>query len=426
MPEAPGAGTVHVVGAGLAGLSAALGLTARGARVVLHEAAGVAGGRCRSFHDPRLGCAIDNGNHLVLSGNTAVRGWLDAIGAGDRLVAEPEAGFAFVDLATGRRWRVALNDGPLPWWVARRDRRIPDTRLGDYLAGAALALAGAGATVAEAIRARGPIWTRFWEPLTLAAINTVPERASARLLWRVLRETFLRGGAHARPMLAPEGLGRALVEPALARLAAAGVVPRYGRVLRAVEAAGGRATALCFADGAERLGPSDRVVLALPPSRLAAVLPGVRVPQDASAILNAHFRLPEAALATVAAAPPILGVLSATTHWIFRRGPVASVTVSASDALGLDRADPAELLPRLWAETRTALGLPAGMEYVAARINKERRATFDQSPAGCALRPKAATRFGNLFLAGDATDTGLPATIEGALRSGATAARLAA
>ncbi len=416
---------VHVVGAGLAGLSAAVRLVAAGRRVALHEAQAHPGGRCRSLEDPRLGRRIDNGNHLVLTGNRSVRAYLGLIGAADRLVAEPEAAFAFADLASGERWRVRLNDGPVPWWVAAPGRRIPGTRLADYLGGWRLALAGEGATVAEAIRERGPLWTRFWEPLTLAAINTTPERASARLLWRVLSETFLRGGAQARPMLAPGGLGHALVEPAVDWLAARGVAIRHGRVLRAVERAAGRATALRFSDGTERLGPGDAAVLALPPSRLRAVLPEVDAPDDACAILNAFFRLAPEDAARLDGAPRILGVLSAATHWIFRRGDVASLTVSASDALGLDREDPETLLPRLWGETVRALGLDPDSRYVAARLNKERRATFDQSPAGLARRPRARTPMANLWLAGDATDTGLPATIEGAVRSGETAARLA-
>ncbi|MGF1447178.1 MAG: hydroxysqualene dehydroxylase HpnE [Pikeienuella sp.] len=426
LERARGAGVVHVVGAGLAGLSATVRLLERGARVVVHEAQAWAGGRCRSFDDPRLGRRIDNGNHLVLSGNTAVLGYLRLLGAEDGLVAEPEAGFHFVDLADGRRWQVRLNDGPIPWWVTQRDRRIPDTRLVDYLAGAALSLAGAQTTVAEAIRTRGPIWTRFWEPLTLAAINTVPERASARLLWRVLRDSFLKGGAYARPMLAPAGLGEALVAPATGWIARNGGEIRHRRVLREILRTEGRAAALAFSDGVEPLGPDDRVVVALPPARLRAVLPEIDPPEDSCAILNAFFVLPEAAQPALARAPAITGVLSAKTHWIFRRGDVVSLTVSASDALGLDAADPEELTPRLWAETRAALGLPAEMTYHACRINKERRATFDQSPAGVARRPKPETDLRNLWLAGDATDTGLPATIEGAIRSGETAARLAA
>jgi len=412
--------TVHIVGAGLAGLSTAVRLVERGRRVVLHEANRFAGGRCRTFHDPRLEREIDNGNHLILSGNRSARAYLAAIGAGERLVEQP-AQFAFVDLTDQRRWTVAMNRGPVPWWIAAPSRRIPDTGIADYLAGIRLALAGADKTVAQALPGRGPLWTRFWEPLTLAAINSTPERASAQLLWAVLRETFVRGERYCRPMLAPHGLGHALVEPAVEWLGARGAQVRFGSTLRAVERESGRATILRFVDGDEVLGADDRVVLALPPSRLRAVLPGIDPPDDACAIVNAFFRLAEPVPESV---PPILGVLSSTAQWIFRRDDVVSVTVSAADGLGLNTTTGEDLIPAIWDEVRRALGLATGTPYLFARINKERRATFDQSPAGVAKRLQPRTALGNLFLAGDATDTGLPATIEGAIRSGERAAAL--
>src|SRR6185295_18420079 len=92
--------TVHIIGAGLAGLSAAIELTLRGEAVVVHEATTVAGGRCRSYHDQVLGMTIDNGNHLLLSGNHAAQRYLKLLGAEDRLVGPPKAEFPFVDLAS--------------------------------------------------------------------------------------------------------------------------------------------------------------------------------------------------------------------------------------------------------------------------------------------------------------------------------------
>jgi squalene-associated FAD-dependent desaturase len=419
-------GIIHIVGAGLAGLSTAVRLVEQGRRVVIHEANPFAGGRCRSFHDPRLDRRIDNGNHLILSGNRSARAYLAAIGASDRLVEQP-ARFDFVDLADQqpdlRRWAVRMNSGPLPWWIAAPGRRIPDTTITDYLAGFRLALAGPGKTVAQAISRRGPIWTRFWEPLTLAAINTTPERASAQLLWSVLRETFARGEKYARPMLAPLGLGHALVEPAVAWLGERGVDIRLGRPLRSVASKSGRATILRFTDGDEVLGADDRVVLALPPTRLRAVLqealPEIDPPDDACTIVNAFFSL---AAPPPDSLPPVTGVLSSTAHWIFRRGDVVSVTVSAADALGVNTKDSENLIPEIWEETRQALGLADGTVYLNTRVNRERRATFNQSPAGVAKRLQPRTALANLFLAGDATDTGLPATIEGAIRSGERAA----
>ncbi|MGZ3370405.1 MAG: FAD-dependent oxidoreductase, partial [Caulobacteraceae bacterium] len=124
--------TVHVVGAGLAGLSAATILAERGETVVVHEAAAQAGGRCRSYFDPQLGMTIDNGNHLVLSGNRAVQAYLKRLGATDRLAGPDKAEFAFFDLNDGARWRMRPSDGRIPWWIFQPSRRVPGTTVADY------------------------------------------------------------------------------------------------------------------------------------------------------------------------------------------------------------------------------------------------------------------------------------------------------
>src|ERR1700761_9085820 len=103
-------GTVHIIGAGLAGLSAAVRLTSLGKSAVVHEATAFAGGRCRSYHDAAVGMTIDNGNHLLLSGNRAALDYLRAIGAEARLIGPPKAEFPFIDLASGEHWRLRFND----------------------------------------------------------------------------------------------------------------------------------------------------------------------------------------------------------------------------------------------------------------------------------------------------------------------------
>lgn len=413
-------GAVHIVGAGLAGLSAAVRLTQSGTRVHLYDAAPFAGGRCRTFHDPRLGCEVDNGNHLILTGNHRTRAYLSAIEASDRMMVSEDATYPFTDLLDGAHWRVRLNNGFVPWWTAVSDRRIAGTRLSDYLGSATLAFAGPEATVAQAITGRGTLWRRFWEPLSWAVLNTTPERGSARLLFRVLAETFLRGARRSLPMFAPNGLGHALIGPAVDWLCRRGVILRTGSALKRLERNDHSAQTLVF-DGREPVDVTDDgVILALPPSRLRSVAPWIDAPDDASGILNAHFVVPDLPKSV----PSFLGVVGGTTHWIFVRGDVVSLTVSAADQLGHMSRDPDELVPELWAEARRALKFDG--PYSAARINKERRATFDQAPDQVRRRPSARTDLKNLFLAGDATDTGLPATIEGAIRSGETAARLAA
>lgn len=409
-------GRVHVVGAGLAGLAAALALAERGRAVTLHEAAPRPGGRCRSYDDARLGRRIDNGNHLILSGNRSALDFARRAGGADALVEAP-ARFAFLDLQTGLRWIAAPGRSPL--WPLDPRRRPPGMRLGEFLEALRLRRGG---SVAEAVRGRGAGWARFWRPITLAVMNAPPERADARLLWAALAESFGRGAGACRPVLAPRGLGAAFVEPAAARLRALGAELRFGARLDAVEVEDAGVARLRFAGGEARLGPREAVILALPPARLRAAMPMLDPPDERGAILNAHFRLrPEEA----ERAPALLGLLGSATHWLFRRGDVISATISAAEEERLTAAPVEAAATALWEEARRALGLPAGSSPLASRIVKEKRATFDQSPAGVAKRLKPRTPLANLFLAGDHVDTGLPATIEGAVRSGETAARLA-
>ena len=116
----------HIIGAGLAGLAAATRLSGLGHAVTLYEAVGHAGGRVRSFHDPVLDRLIDNGNHLVLSGNTSLTAYLDETGASQGL-CRADAVFPFVNVRTGVRWSLRPNAGPLPWWVLAPSRRPPGT-----------------------------------------------------------------------------------------------------------------------------------------------------------------------------------------------------------------------------------------------------------------------------------------------------------
>ena len=409
-----------IVGAGMAGLSAAVRLVAAGVAVSIADQAAQAGGRCRSYHDPQLGLTIDNGNHLVLAGNRAVNDFRRIVGATTPLAGPRHAEFAFVDLAVPARdtknWTIRINDGAIPWWVLARDRRVPGTRLGDYLKLARLLTAPAGATVGERIDPTSPVWAKLMQPVLLAVLNTPPEAGSARLTAAVLRETLMKGGRASMPRVAEPTLAAAFVDPATAWLAAQGNPVALGRRLRAIATAGDRVTALDWGAGPEAVGEDEAVVLAVPPWIAAALLPDITVPDAHHAIVNAHF-----AIAPPAGAPAMLGVLGGTAEWLFAFPDRISVTVSAADAI-VDR-DREDLARSFWEDIQRAYGVEAPMP--AWQIVKEKRATFSATPEQDAKRPGAATRWRNLFLAGDWTQTGLPATIEGALRSGETAARLA-
>jgi protoporphyrinogen oxidase len=123
--------TIHVIGAGLAGLAAAVRLSGRGEHVVVHEAMAQAGGRARSYYDASTDLVIDNGNHLLLSGNHAAMAYVQTLGAQAGLVGPPQANFDFIDLPSGKRWKLQIGAGRLPLWTLDRRRRVPDSTLMD-------------------------------------------------------------------------------------------------------------------------------------------------------------------------------------------------------------------------------------------------------------------------------------------------------
>ena len=408
---------VHIVGAGLSGLSCAVELAASGAQITLYEAAGHAGGRCRSWQDRTLDRTIDNGNHLLLSGNSAALAYLRMIGAGDELTGPTDAVLPFHDLATGEGWALRPNDGRLPWWLFAPSRRVPGAGAFAHLRGlAALARAPEAATVADAL-GRNPLYRRLWEPLAVAVMNTPAADASARLLWRAVRETLGAGGQACRPLVARGGLGAAFVDPALRILAKHGAEIRFGARLQGVATEAERLSVLRFADTDVALAPGDAAILAMPPWSAAEILPDVAVPDRHHAIVNAHFRLDR--LVDLPGGAALLGLVGGAAQWLFARGDVVSVTVSAADELA--ERDNETIAGLLWRDVAAALGGNANA-VPPHRIVKEKRATFAQTPDQAARRPGTRTALANLYLAGDWTDTGLPATIEGAIRSGRAAA----
>jgi hypothetical protein len=388
--------TVHVVGAGLAGLNCALASADAGHQVVLHESARQAGGRCRSWVEPTLGRTIDNGTHMVVGANRAVFSFLERIGSQDSLKPGPAA-FPMFDLASGKIW--VATPARLLGSIIAASWRLPKREDGPI---------GEALGVSRNYR-------RFWDPLALAIMNTPADQASGLVFRRVLEKTLWRGQSASQPFLARHGLSDSFVGPALAALEKAGVMVKLNQPLRALRRNETGVSELDFDGETIALGPNDQVVLATPWMVARGLLP--ELPEmPASPIINGHFRLDGPAPQLPGG---ILGLLGGVGQWLFVKDGIISVTISAAgEQIDLDGD---ELGTLLWQDVSRALGI-AG-KPAATRVIKEKRATLFHTPEVEALRPPP-RHAKNLILAGDWTATGLPCTLEGSLISGIIAASL--
>lgn len=387
---------VHVIGAGLAGLSAACRLTEAGYDVVLFEAAGQAGGRARSYFDKQLGCRIDNGNHMLLSGNHAALRYLKRTGSETTLTGPNTPAFPFKDLRSGKSWTLKLSHGRLPWWIFCPSRRVPDTRLLDYRALLTMRKAKPSDLVSEVTDTTSALYKNLLEPLTISALNTMPQQASAAPLAAVFAETVELGGAASQPRWAETGLSESFVDPAIAWLKANGAEIQLGKRIH-------------------NLDSDQPTILAVPPWVAKDLMPELTTPDEFESICNIHFKIK-----TNIGEPGFYGLLGSMAEWVFARDEVLSVTISAANRYAPLNQE--QIAAQVWGELAHAFGLAP--DIPAYRVLWEKRATFACTPQQLNKRPEAQSPRSNVFLAGDWTNTGLPATIEGAIRSGETAANL--
>lgn len=414
----------HIIGAGMAGLASAVKLISKhridGADIHLYEAAPQAGGRCRSFFDAHLGCEIDNGNHLLLSGNYCAAEYLETIGALDQLMGPERAAFPFVEIKTGKRWDIEFNPSRLPFWLFNKKARVPGAGLRDHLALIKLMRAGDNETLEHYVSRDNPLYDRLIDPLSVAVINMTPETASAKLMRNVLMETTLKGGKACQPRIARHSLAKTLVDPAIKYLGRHGVNIHMGWRLKSIGHEQRQVTALRFIQDEITVSEEDKIIMALPPAPASQMIEALTMPLDYSAIINLHFRIDNEIKVDWPA--PIMGIIGGVAQWVFVRDDIASVTISAGNDL-LEMKAP-QIAKTVWGEIAELFGQDASA-IPPNRVIKEKRATLAQTPQLEAYRPKPDDFYDNLFLAGDWTDTGLPATIEGAIRSGYIAAQIA-
>jgi squalene-associated FAD-dependent desaturase len=437
-----------IIGGGVAGLSAAVRLAEAGRTVVVAEAAPRLGGRASSFVDRATGDEVDNGQHVIFGCYRDTYQFLHRIGSAHLAPLQPRLRLNIA--GRGRMTELACPALPPPWhliagvlrWSAVPFRdRLAVRHLAPLIArakriGAAAAVAEvpAGDTVEDWLRRhRQPaaVCEWLWHPLAFAALNESPAVAAARPFVRVLAELFgprLEDSAVALPSAS---LRRLFAEPARAFVEARG-----GRVLLGSPACIGLddAGAVSYVLVKEGRIAADIVVAAVPWHAFADLWPGA-VPRPVQQVAGAAAEMASSPIVTVnlwldrpRLARPFVGLVGGPMHWVFDKGsivrePATHLSVVASAAGPLASADNLEITRMAMAQLAATLpdfGEPRLLRSVVVR---ERRATFSVAP-GSPGRPAAATAIPGLFLAGDWTDTGLPATIEGAVRSGHAAADL--
>ena len=441
-----------IVGAGFAGLSAGAKLSKRGAKVLVLEARSRLGGRATAFHDRETGELVDNGQHVLLGCYSQTLAFLADIGALENVTVARELSVTMIDRG-GRRSRLVCPTLPSPfhllagvadWEALTWTDRLSVLRMAGPLQRARRALrpgatrlaASPGETVAAWLERNGQttrVREMLWEPLALAALNQPIDEAAAPPFARVLAEMFGPDPKAAAIVLPAKPLHLMYAEPARICIERAGGTVRTGAAATIVIGTGTQPSLAVEADG-NRWTPRA-VVSAVPWFALGGVLAGDTSPvRDVVARANAMSSSPILTVNLwfdrVVMDEPFVGLPGRAMQWVFDKRQVFGANAShlslvSSGASPLVGRTNDELIAAALRELRDAMPAVRAATLVRATVIREPRATFSLAP-GQPARPECTTSVPGLFLAGDWIETGLPATIESAVRSGHRAADLIA
>ena len=443
---------VVVVGGGFAGFAAAVALQERRHEVVLLERRGVLGGRATSSRDAVTGEDVDNGTHLMIGAYASTLELLRRAGASDLLAFQDDLRLEWADARGRSVLECPALAAPLHLFAGLLGLRVP---LAVKLQAVAMGLAvrfgrrPAGLTLAEYFRrcGQGAAARRLlWDPLALAILNEPPEGAAAVLFHRVFEEAFLRDRLASRLVFPRRGWG-VLVERLASYLEGRGGAVRRGARVLSIRVEEGRATGVVCAQRAgsreevavgrppeTRVEPADAVVSAVPPQALLGLLPAEWRARPPFAALDRFSGSPivsvDVWLDRVVVDRPMLGLRDEGVEWVFdkgrlygREGAPQHLAFIASAAYRSAARPNADLVAAAVGALARCFPAMSGATVVRSLVLREPFATFASTPDLEPLRPGPDTPVDGLFLAGDWTDTGLPATIEGAVRSGQRAAR---
>lgn len=434
-----------VVGAGVAGLSAALRLADSGIETVVLERRRAAGGRVRRI-DPGGGRPpLDCGQHLMLGCYRETLAYVKRIGPSD-FISRIEGATPFVS-GDARVHEYRLGRLPAPFHAVGAVAGLSHLGFRDRVklgiaAISAKAVTGARRDALDRLSVRRWLEERrqgtkaisgFWEPLVLATLNTPVDEASALLFATVITKGFLAGREDATPILPRTTLHDLLVGPAVEALVSRGARIAFGQRVVGLEGDGSGGVAAVTTASGERV-PGDAFVIAVPSWDVGALRgegPWTRLAEASKALgsspiitVNLWFDRPWLEY-------PMAGLVGGTMQWAFTpraRGPEGDrpgghrVALVLSAADGWVRESNDALVARCLEECRRYFPASRAANLRSSLVLKCPRATFRARVGQGSIRAACASPFKNVRLAGDWTDTGLPATIEGAVQSGHRAA----
>jgi squalene synthase HpnD len=437
-PRPPAPKKVVVLGAGYAGLTAAAELVMRGHDVTLVEGRALLGGRAHSFVDTKSGLILDNGQHVLMGCYHETLALLKQLGVKDRLYAPPKMQVPFV---SEKGTSLLAATAPAPLHLLSALLGYSELSMSDKMAAIGLALrlrCGMEPTSDETVAAWMTRWGQtpnliraLWDPLCIAALNEPVATSSAKLFATVIRQSFLGGPNDSAILLSRMGLSELFAPEVKRLLEMCGGTLRLQTPVAALKFEGTTLREIKWNDGTSM--QPKAVISALPWHVLRGLLPGesklaqaCRQMGDAP-IVSLHLWMDRPILNE-----PFVGMLDSPVHWVFSRDHIHGageagtghvITAVVSGARDLLEKTAVELEDLTLKELQRFIPAAREAKVLHRMVYKARSATFAATPETEPLRPGAKTEWSNLWLAGDWTDTGLPATIEGAIVSGRRAAQ---
>ena len=258
--------SIHIIGTGLAGLSCAINLQKKNRKITLYEASSLYGGRCRSYNEKDFNCVLDNGNHLIIKAYKNTFNYLKKIEANKELLSNKKTFYPFIDIKKTEEWSVKPYSFILPWWLLINSCRPAKISFMDFIKSFKLLFAKKNETVSELLEKKSLIYERFWKPFTIAVLNTHPDEASARLLYKVIIKTLFLKNDPLKPFIAKKSLNDSLIKPAIKKILSQGGHIKCNKRLKKIIFKNNFAGEMVFNNEKVKIAKDEFVVLAVTPN----------------------------------------------------------------------------------------------------------------------------------------------------------------